>query len=290
VAVPPAPPRASAWQSWGRHVVLFVLTTITVFLFGGPELVVGLMSIMLAHEFGHYFACRYYRIDATLPFFIPLPPPLGLVGTLGAVIRIRDRFPHRKALFDVGIAGPLAGFVVTLPVLLFGLLEARVVPDVQTGSGMHLGEPLLFQWLSTFFLGPTPEGMTVLLGPLGLAAWFGLFLTGLNLIPLGQLDGGHVVYALLRDKAALVFRVGFWACVALIYIGPSWILWSILMFFLGRRHPSTVDDFQPVGDGRVVVAVLGLVVFVLCFSPNPFPDSWPIFAEAWRQFRAPPLK
>ena len=160
-----------------------------------------------------------------------------------------------------------------------GLLEARFVPDVPIAFGQRLGDPLLFQWLSTLFLGRTPEGMTVLLGPLGLAAWFGLFLTGLNLIPLGQLDGGHVVYALLRDRAALVYRVGFWACVGLIYVGPSWIVWSILMFFLGRRHPSTTDDSRPIGDGRVVVAVLGLVVFVVCFIPNPLPDSWEMIRQ-----------
>jgi membrane-associated protease RseP (regulator of RpoE activity) len=248
-----------------------VLTAISMLLVGGPGLAFGGLSIMLAHEFGHYFACRYYGIDATLPFFIPFP---SLVGTLGAFIRIRGRIPHRRALFDVGIAGPLAGFVVAIPVMIFGLYGAYFVPDADVQGGILLGDPLLLQWLARLFLGPTPEGMTLTLGPMGLAGWFGLLLTGLNLLPIGQLDGGHVTYALLRGRAAFVSRLGFWACVALIYFGPNWLLWSVLLLVLGRRHPRTLDDEEPVGDGRVVVGLIGLVVFVLCFVPNPVVGSW----------------
>jgi membrane-associated protease RseP (regulator of RpoE activity) len=242
------------------------------FFMGGPGLVVGGMSIMLAHEFGHYFACRYYGIDATLPFFIPFP---SLVGTLGAFIRIRGRIPHRRALFDVGIAGPLAGFVVTIPVLIFGLYGSYFVPDSSIeGGGPLLGDPLLLQWFARLFLGPTPEGMTLVIGPMGLAGWFGLLLTGLNLLPIGQLDGGHVTYALLRDRAALVSRLAFWGCVGLIYFGPNWVVWSLLLLLLGRRHPQTSDDDAPVGDGRAVVGLIGLVVFVVSFVPNPVVGSW----------------
>ena len=243
---------------------------------GGPGLAFGVLTIMLTHEFGHYFACRYYNIDATLPFFIPFP---SLVGTLGAFIRIKSPFPHRRALFDVGIAGPLAGFVVTLPVLIFGLLGAYFVPDSDTQGGLMLGDPLLLQWLARLFLGPTPEGMTLVLGPMGLAGWFGLLLTGLNLLPIGQLDGGHVTYALLGKRAAFVSRVGFWACVGLIYFGTNWLVWSVLLLFLGRRHPRTMDDDEPVGDGRAVVGVLGLVVFILCFVPDPIVGSWQMIRQ-----------
>lgn len=271
MTVPAPPPRPSAWQAWGRHVALFLVTGVSVLLVGGPGLVVGVLSIMLAHEFGHYFACLYYGIDATLPFFIPFP---SLVGTLGAFIRIKSPFPHRRALFDVGIAGPLAGFVVTLPVLIFGLYGAYYVPDTAAADGMLLGDPLLLQWLARLFLGPTPEGMTLTLGPMGLAGWFGLFLTGLNLLPIGQLDGGHVVYALLGKRAAIVSRLGFFVCVGLIYFGPNWLIWSVLLLLLGRGHPRTLNDHEPVGDGRAVVGLIGLVVFVLCFVPDPIVGSW----------------
>jgi membrane-associated protease RseP (regulator of RpoE activity) len=236
------------------------------------------MSIMLAHEFGHYFACRYYGIDATLPFFIPFP---SLVGTLGAFIRIKGPIPHRRALFDVGIAGPLAGFVVTIPVLLFGLYGASFVPDAATEGGILLGDPLLLTWAARLFLGTTPEGMTLTLGPVGLAAWFGLFLTGLNLLPIGQLDGGHVTYALLGERAAVVSRLGFWGCVGLIYFGPNWLVWSGLLLLLGRRHPRTLDDHAPVGDGRAVVGLIGLVVFIVSFVPNPIVGSWQTLREAF---------
>ena len=140
---------------------------------------------------GHYLACRYYGVDATLPFFIPAPA-IGLVGTLGAFIRIRGPIPHRRALFDIGLAGPLAGFAVCLPVLWMGILEAKVVPAGPAEAGMlSLGEPLLFQWAATLLRGGAPEGQTLVLGPLGEAAWFGLFVTALNMMPVGQLDGGH---------------------------------------------------------------------------------------------------
>jgi len=275
VTVPAPPPPPSAWQAWGRHVVLFVLTAISMLLAGGPGLVLGALSIMLAHEFGHYFACRYYNVDATLPFFIPFP---SVVGTLGAFIRIKSPFPHRRALFDIGIAGPLAGFVVTIPVLLFGLYGADFVPD-DAQTGIMLGEPLLFTWLARLFLGPTPEGMTLTLGPMGLAGWFGLLLTGLNLLSIGQLDGGHVTYALLGRRAAIVSRLGFYACIGLIYFGPNWLIWSILLFFLGRQHPRTLDEQDPVGDGRVVVGLIGLVIFIVCFVPDPIVGSWQMIRQ-----------
>jgi membrane-associated protease RseP (regulator of RpoE activity) len=255
--------------------VLFLLTCVSMFVVGGPGLVIGGMAIMLAHEFGHYFACRYYGIDATLPTFIPFP---SLVGTLGAFIRIKSPIPHRRALFDVGIAGPLMGFVVALPVIVFGFFDSGFVPTAGfDGNGILLGDPLLLQAMTRIFMGPTPEGMTLSIGGLGLAGWFGLVLTGLNLLPIGQLDGGHVVYALLREKADAVSRVGFWACVALVYFGPSWLLWALLLWFLGRRHPPTLDDEAPLGRGRVFVAVLGLVVFVVSFVPNPIPGAWELF-------------
>jgi len=247
----------------------------------GARLAIGLLVILVAHEMGHYVAARLYGVDVTLPFFLPFPVPgMSLVGTLGAFIRIRSPIPHRRALFDIGVAGPLAGFLVCLPVLWLGIREATVQPLAQDAEGLFLGEPLIFRWLTHLIHGPVPADHTLLMGPLGLAAWFGLLVTALNLMPIGQLDGGHVTYALLRDRAHGISRIASWICVALVYFGPSWILWAILMRVLGRRHPPTLDDHAPVARARVVVGVLSLVVFVLCFVPDPIVFSWRDLFEA----------
>jgi membrane-associated protease RseP (regulator of RpoE activity) len=245
----------------------------------GLRLAFGLLSILLAHEMGHYLACRYYGVDATLPFFLPLPL-MSPVGTLGAFIRIRAPIPHRRALFDIGVAGPLAGFAVCLPVLWLGLHEARVIPLDPDAGGIFLGEPLLFQWIARVIHGPVAEGMTLTLGPLGLAAWFGLLVTALNLMPVGQLDGGHVTYGLLVRRAHQISRVAWWVCVALVYFGPNWILWAILLRVLGRRHPPTLNDALAPGKGRELIGLLSLAIFVVCFVPDPVIFSWTDFFEA----------
>jgi membrane-associated protease RseP (regulator of RpoE activity) len=296
-----APPPRSAWSRWGRHLLLFGLTVASVFLVGGlrtvvlpgdhavlgldvadgARLVAGLLSILVAHEMGHYLAARYYGVDATLPFFIPFPVPgISLVGTLGAFIRIRGPIPHRRALFDIGVAGPLAGFLVCLPVLWLGVREATVQPLLADAGGMFFGEPLAFQWMARLVHGPILDDQTLVMGQLGLAAWFGLFVTALNLMPIGQLDGGHVTYSLLRERARLVSRIASWVCVALVYFGPNWILWAVLVRVLGRRHPSTLDDGAPVGRGRVWVGLLSLAVFAVCFVPDPIVFHWHDFFEA----------
>jgi membrane-associated protease RseP (regulator of RpoE activity) len=293
-ALPLQPPR-SAWQRWGRNLLLFVLTAASVFLVGGlravevpgqgtlvgidawsgARLAIALLAILLAHEMGHYLTGRHYGVDVTLPFFIPFPVPgMSLVGTLGAFIRIRSPIPNRRALFDIGVAGPLAGFAVCLPVLWLGIREATVQPLAQEAEGLFLGEPLLFGWLTQLIHGSVAADQTLVMGPLGLAAWFGLLVTALNLMPIGQLDGGHVTYSLLRDRAHAISRIASWVCIALIYFGPSWILWAILMRVLGRRHPPTLDNEVPVGPARVLVGVLSLVVFVVCFVPDPIVVSW----------------
>jgi membrane-associated protease RseP (regulator of RpoE activity) len=289
----------SAWHRWGRNLLLFVLTAVSVFLTGGLQsatlpdgrtlwaldlyaglrLVAGLLAILFAHEMGHYVMCRRYGVDATLPFFLPAPF-FSMVGTLGAFIRIKSPIPNRRALFDIGVAGPLAGFVVCLPVLFLGMHEARLIPTDPKADGIFLGEPLLFQGVERLFYGQVPDSLTLNLGPLGLAAWFGLFLTALNLIPIGQLDGGHVTYALLRDRAGLISKVGSWVCVALVYFGPNWIVWAILVRVLGRRHPRTLYDDEPPGRARAWIGLLSLVVFVLCFVPNPIIWSWRDFFDA----------
>jgi membrane-associated protease RseP (regulator of RpoE activity) len=260
--------------------VLFVLTAVSISFTGGPLFALSLLAILVSHEMGHYLYCRRYRVDATLPFFIPFP--LGF-GTLGAFIRIRSPFPNRKALFDIGAAGPFAGFLVSLPVLYFGIREAVISPTLPDGDGLFLGEPLLFQLAARWMLGAIPDGMTLNIGPIGLAAWFGLFMTALNLMPIGQLDGGHVTYSLLPRWASKISHVASWVCVGLVYFGPNWIVWSIVVRVLGRRHPPTLDDGAPAGRGRAWLGGLSLVVFALCFVPNPVVVSWRDIFDALRE-------
>jgi len=259
---------------------------------GGLKLVLGLLGILMSHEMGHYLACRYYRVNSTLPFFIPAPwlpigpgfawGPLSFIGTFGALIRIKSPFPDRKALFDVGIAGPLAGFVVSLPVLLLGLREATFV-EATDANGFGLGAPLLFRLAAGWLRGDAPANMTLVLGPLGKAAWFGLLVTALNLMPVGQLDGGHVSYALFRRRAIWVSRAVTAIALVLVYLWPMWLVWTIILLLLGRRHPPTLADERPIGRARVWIGVLGLVVFVLCFTPNPILISWADFLRALRE-------
>lgn len=273
------PPPRPARLEYGLPALLFVLTAATVYLHGGPELVVAVMTITLAHEMGHYLACRYYGVDATLPHFLP-GPVLSLCGTFGAFIRIRAPFPNRKVLFDVGVAGPLAGFVACLPVLYLAAQELSVAP-LRPGT-LTLGDPLAFLWALEWLAPDLHVGpnQVVVIGMYGLAAWFGLLLTALNLMPVGQLDGGHAMYALFRNRATLVSHVVSWLSLGLLYFGPSYLLWSLLLRWLGSRpHPPTLDDEQPLGWKRALVAVLCAAIFVVCFTPDPFSITWSDFGQ-----------
>lgn len=274
----------SGWRAWGINLALFALTVLSVNEMGGPRLVLGLIPILVAHEMGHYVACRLYGVDATLPYFIPLPI-LSFVGTLGAFIRIRAPIPHRKALFDIGIAGPLAGFLVCLPVLVLGTLEATVIPTPPADSQRYIsfGDPLLVRWAYDWLRGDPPDGYTFLMGPLATASWFGLFVTALNLIPVGQLDGGHVTYALLGTRAALVSRLAMLGCLGLLYHRPTWLVWCVLLLLLGRRHPMTLDDGLPLGTARIVIGFVGMLVLAMCFTPSPIIVTWDDF---WRGFHS----
>ena len=231
-----------------------------------------LLAILGAHEFGHYFACRYYGVDATLPYF--LPAPLALTGTVGAVIRIRQPIQTKPVLFDVGVAGPIAGFVVAVPALFLGLHLSRVVPLPTEFVGMSLGEPLLFQWAASLIWGAAPEGYSINLHPMGLAAWLGLLLTALNLFPIGQLDGGHIAYAVLGRRSTVVSLGATVTVVALVFLSWSWIIWALLMIamlvFLGPRHPRTHDEDVPLDSGRLLLAAVAVAIFAVSFTPAPF--------------------
>jgi membrane-associated protease RseP (regulator of RpoE activity) len=234
-----------------------------------------ILAILGCHELGHYLACRYYDVDASRPFFLPLPPPFP-TGTLGAFIRIREQIPQKRMLFDIGIAGPIAGFAVAVPALFIGMAMSRVVPTPaeMPPDTMLLGEPLLFQFAEWVFWRHAPETSTLSMHPVAFAAWFGLLATALNLMPVGQLDGGHISYAVLGRVSSHLTLVMVAVALALGYFeAPSWYVWSGLMiamlYFFGRHHPPVFDEDVPLDPTRRVLAVLALVMLVLCFTPAP---------------------
>ena len=231
-----------------------------------------ILTILGCHEMGHYFACLHYRVDVTPPFF--LPAPITLTGTLGAFIRIRSRIPSKVALFDIGIAGPIAGFVVAVPALFAGLWMSKVVlVPADSSNLLELGEPLLFQFAAWTIWGDVPAGHTISMHPVAFAAWFGLLATALNLFPLGQLDGGHISYAVLGRRSTLVTLATLAVVVALAFTSLSWVVWAVLLVImiavLGPHHPPTLDEDEPLDRTRLVLAVVALVMLVLCFTPAP---------------------
>ena len=227
----------------------------------------AIMSILLAHEMGHYLTCRYYGISATLPYFIPAPT---LVGTFGAFIRIRSPIQHKAALLDVGVAGPIAGFVLSVPILAVALAKPRYVNSESVDGLLSLGEPLIFK-IVAFLMGVVPPpGMEPLLHPIGFAAWIGFLLTTLNLIPVGQLDGGHIAYALFGRFHKRISQLFLFALLPLgIFFWPGWIVWIFLLALMGSRHPPTLDDSLPLERRHVVLGWVALAMFVLCFTPVP---------------------
>ncbi len=227
----------------------------------------AIMSILLAHEMGHYLTCRYYGISATLPYFIPAPT---LVGTFGAFIRIRSPIQHKAALLDVGVAGPIAGFVLSVPTLAVALAKPRYVNSESVDGLLSLGEPLIFK-IVAFLMGVVPPpGMEPLLHPIGFAAWIGFLLTTLNLIPVGQLDGGHIAYALFGRFHKRISQLFLFALLPLgIFFWPGWIVWIFLLALMGSRHPPTLDDSLPLERRHVVLGWIALAMFVLCFTPVP---------------------
>jgi membrane-associated protease RseP (regulator of RpoE activity) len=257
---------------------LFAATTASAYLTGGATLAAAVMAILVAHEMGHFVACRVHRVACTWPYFLPAPFLNPFAGTLGAVMAIRDRFPNRRVLFDIGVAGPLAGVAVCLPVLFLGIHEASVLPPSSGPDGDlgRLGVPLLFAFTARWVLGPVSQGANVILGPLGTAAWFGLLLTGLNLIPIGQFDGGHVLYALLPRHAHRLAHLAWWVCLGLAVLGPHWLVWALMTRALGRRHPPTLDDGTPLDPWRVLVGIVALATFILTLIPQPILHSWPM--------------
>ncbi|MEN6561046.1 MAG: site-2 protease family protein [Acidobacteriota bacterium] len=285
-------------RTW-LHALLFGLTGLTAWFAGlifassflasaggpGPGLfdprVVGtgflyalaLLIILVGHELGHYLTCRRYGVPATLPYFLPGPP---FLGTFGAFIRIKAPVLFKRQIFDVGANGPLAGFVLAVPALAVGLAFSKVGVVPATPDTIAFGEPLLFRLLSGLIFGRLPEGASIILHPVGFAGWVGLLVTALNLIPIGQLDGGHVAYALLGRRARVLSRimVAFLAVMGVFFHLTWLILAALILVFEFRskmrlRHPPVLDEDAPLGRKRTILAVILALVFILSFVPDP---------------------
>jgi Zn-dependent protease len=226
-----------------------------------------LMAILLGHELGHYLVCRRYRISATLPFFLPAPT---LVGTLGAFIKIRSPITRKQQLFDVGVAGPLISFFLALPALVVGLSLSKAVPALPREEAILFGEPLLLKIIGGFlFPGLSPDS-DIILHPVAFAGWVGILVTSLNLLPIGQLDGGHILYSWIgeRAKKTAVFLIGLFLVMGIVFwIG--WFIWAVLVYFLGLKHPRIWDEETPLSPFRKALSVLVVLIFALSFIPDP---------------------
>jgi membrane-associated protease RseP (regulator of RpoE activity) len=298
-AVVPAPPgRDRLWV----HTVLFLLTVVSTtavgalhyfffrrgfsgnlsapvdfgewsFYLPGLWYSVTVLTILGCHEMGHYVACRHYRVDASLPFFLPAP---FLSGTLGAFIRIRQRIPSKIALFDIGLAGPIAGFLVAVPALFMGLAMSVVERVPESFAGYELGEPLLFRFAAWLIWGDLPDNMSINMHPMAFASWFGLLATALNLFPMGQLDGGHVTYAILGRRSSIITIGTVLLAIGLSFVSASWWVWTglmvVMLVLMGPHHPPTLDDDTPIDRTRLILAGVGLVMLIVCFTPAPIEE------------------
>lgn len=278
------------------HVLLLLATVVTTTAMQGFLFSVTLLTILGIHEFGHYFASRRWGVKATLPYFIPAPIAFG---TMGAVIKIKSPIPNRNALIDIGAAGPVAGFVAAILALCVGLSLSEVKATETAGGGISLGDSLLSSLLADLIVGKPAPGTDIFLHPVAFAGWLGLFITVLNLLPIGQLDGGHIVYALFERRHAVIANVTTVALLLLTMAGPPytwlhtlqtpglhavpvfkawlaerWYGWVffvlIIRVFLGVRHPPLIEAERPLDPSRKRLGYAALVIFMLCFIPVPF--------------------
>jgi hypothetical protein len=236
----------------------------------GVPFAAALLGILLCHEFAHYTASRIHKIAATLPYFIPFP---NIVGTMGAFIKMESAVPDRRALLDVGAAGPVAGFVVAVPLTIVGIHLSPVLPATAASAGemFGFGTSILFETLVQLVKGPLPSDALIQLHPLAFAGWIGLWVTALNLLPIGQLDGGHVVYAMFGRNAVWVARVAFFVLIPLGFLWFGWFLWAVLILLWVRlRHPPPINDAIKLNPVRMAVGWTVLIIFILTFIPVPF--------------------
>ncbi len=286
----PPPLPAPTRPNYHTHIVLFLMTFITTLVQGmlwagvpnplqaidefyrGLPYACTLLGILLCHEMGHYVTARYYGMDVTLPYFLPAPPPL-FFGTFGAVIRMKSPARHRRALLNIGAAGPIAGFCIALPAMIYAYTTASVVPIPPNAGGLSFGEPILLQVIGRLALGPIQDGHAIQINSVGIAAWFGILVTALNLLPMGQLDGGHIVYAILGPYARYIS----WAVVCMLLVLGffffGWFLFAFIGWLTSRRQQVVMDPQSPLDRQSLMVAGIALVIFILCFMPIPMSVS-----------------
>jgi membrane-associated protease RseP (regulator of RpoE activity) len=255
------------------NIALFLATVATVFFIpamGGfaerTEFTIALMAILLFHEFGHYLAGRRRGILMSLPYFIPAP---NIIGTFGAVIRSRSPFTNRRDLIEVGAAGPISGFVISVIALSVGLYNSEIVPSEIEGV-MSLGDSLLIKFLARILIGPIPEGYDFFLSPAAFAGWVGLLVTMINLLPLGQLDGGHIAYGLIGKNQRVVGKLFIIALGILGFWWPGWWIFGALVFIFGLNHPPTLNDSLPLSSGSRFLGFITALIFIVSFVPVPF--------------------
>jgi membrane-associated protease RseP (regulator of RpoE activity) len=271
------------------HLLLFFLTVFTTLLAGALmegakvlenplELLKGipfsftLMFILGTHEFGHYYYAQKHKVDATLPYFIPAPPFLFLIGTFGAFIKIKSPIYRKDALLQIGAAGPIAGFVIAVPALIIGLLLSDVVEKSNIQGALILGDSILMKILTWITHPKLMDTQDIMLHPIAFAGWIGLLVTMLNLLPIGQLDGGHVAYAMLGKKQRLIGQIAFIFLIPLSFLSINWLIWGLLLLILMRsvKHPPIQDIHIPLSDTDKRIGYICLLIFIVCFIPAPF--------------------
>ena len=230
--------------------------------------VVVLLGILLGHEMGHFLTCRYYKINATLPYFIPAPT---LIGTFGAFIKIKSPITRKQQLFDIGVAGPLTGFILSVPALVYGLSLSKAVPPIARDAAVYVfGEPLILKFFGAMIFKNIPSDYSIYLHPVAFAGWVGILVTALNLFPFGQLDGGHISYALFGKKSRNLTRFFLGVFIAMgIFFWVGWFIWAFLLLFMGLKHPAVLDEGVHLSPGRKFISYVVILIFILCFIPDP---------------------
>ncbi|MBS4015839.1 MAG: site-2 protease family protein [Candidatus Latescibacteria bacterium] len=266
-------------------IVLFIATVFTTLLIGslnrggnpfinikdfmlGIPFSFSLLLILTGHELGHYFTARKHKVVVTLPYFLPIPHPL--IGTMGAFIRIKSVLPNKNALIRIGLMGPLVGFILAIPITIIGIKFSEVVDTTQMTSAFRLGSSILFHVIYKIFHPNLPDGHDIMLHPMAFAGWLGFFVTAINLLPIGQLDGGHIAYAIFGRKRKYVM-IGVIVALALMgLLWPGWFFWVLLILAFGLKHPKAQDEITPLTKKDKILGLAALVILILAFIPSPF--------------------
>lgn len=258
------------WEGvdWISNPIMVIKDPFTV-ISGGLPFSLSLLAILGFHEFGHYFAARYHKVNVTLPYFIPAPPAITLIGSFGAFIKSKSAFINRKQLLDVGAAGPLSGLVIAIIVLAIGINSSSIQPAGEEISGIFFGESLLFKFMTFMIKGPIKGDDVLLISSVAFAGWVGILVTMFNLLPMGQLDGGHISYALFGRFQKRIALVTLAALAALSFYWQGWLVWIFIGLLLRPNHPPTLMDEVPLGRGRIITGIASIIAFVLCFIPSP---------------------